>query len=62
MRCRFIGRLPVVATLRALSEADLLRVLTEPKNALVRQYEALFRSSGVDCRCACSRWLCGGRS
>ncbi|KAK4700950.1 ATP-dependent Clp protease ATP-binding subunit ClpX, partial [Phenoliferia sp. Uapishka_3] len=46
----FIGRLPVVATLKALTEADLLRVLTEPKNALVRQYEELFRTSGVECR------------
>ncbi|KAL8278291.1 hypothetical protein RQP46_009323 [Phenoliferia psychrophenolica] len=46
----FIGRLPVVASLKELTEADLLRVLTEPKNALVRQYEALFRVSGVECR------------
>jgi ATP-dependent Clp protease ATP-binding subunit ClpX len=35
----FVGRLPVVASLNHLSERDLLRVLTEPKNALVRQYE-----------------------
>ncbi|KAM0750448.1 ClpX, ATPase regulatory subunit [Meredithblackwellia eburnea MCA 4105] len=46
----FIGRLPVVATLKALTEHDLLRVLTEPRNALVRQYEELFRSSGVELR------------
>lgn len=46
----FIGRLPVVATLRALTEDDLLRVLTEPKNSLVSQYEQLFLMSGVECR------------
>lgn len=39
-----------MATLRALTEGDLLRVLTEPKNALVRQYEELFRTSNVECR------------
>ena len=47
---RFVGRLPVVATLKELTEGDLLRVMTEPKNALVRQYEALFDVSGVECR------------
>lgn len=49
-RRRFIGRLPVIATLDPLSEADLLRVLTEPKNALVKQYQQLFKSSNVECR------------
>ncbi len=38
----FVGRLPVVATLEDLDEAALIRVLTEPKNALVKQYEKLF--------------------
>lgn len=51
---RFIGRLPVVATLQTLTEADLLRVLTEPKNALVKQYEDLFRTSDVQLRYACA--------
>ncbi|OGW64224.1 MAG: ATP-dependent protease ATP-binding subunit ClpX [Nitrospirae bacterium RIFCSPLOWO2_02_FULL_62_14] len=37
----FIGRLPVVATLEELDEAALVRVLTEPRNALVKQYEKL---------------------
>ncbi len=38
----FIGRLPVVATLEDLDEPALVRILTEPKNALVKQYERLF--------------------
>ena len=43
----FIGRLPVVATLEDLTESDLVRVLTEPKNALVKQYASLFDMNGV---------------
>ncbi len=38
----FVGRLPVVATLEELDEASLVRILTEPKNALVKQYGHLF--------------------
>ncbi len=38
----FIGRFPVVATLNNLSEAALIRILTEPRNALLKQYEKLF--------------------
>lgn len=38
----FIGRLPVITTLDALEAPDLVRILTEPKNALVRQYKSLF--------------------
>lgn len=38
----FIGRLPVLVNVNQLSEQDLVRVLTEPKNALVKQYEELF--------------------
>lgn len=37
-----MGRLPVLTSLAALSEADMIRVLTEPKNALMKQYAALF--------------------
>ena len=37
-----IGRLPVIATLNQLSEADLARILTEPKDALAKQYRVLF--------------------
>ena len=38
----FIGRLPVIVTLEELTEEDLVRILTEPRNALVRQYQKLF--------------------
>jgi ATP-dependent Clp protease ATP-binding subunit ClpX len=44
----FVGRLPVISTLRTLDEADLIRILTEPKNALVRQYRQFFRYDKVD--------------
>lgn len=44
----FIGRLPVVATLTELDEAALVRILTEPKNSLVRQYARLFEMEGVE--------------
>ena len=39
----FVGRLPVITTLDELTEDDLVRVLTEPKNSLVKQYRKLFR-------------------
>ena len=43
-----IGRLPVVATLESLKRDDLVRILTEPKNAMARQYKALMAYDGVD--------------
>lgn len=43
----FIGRLPVVVTLNKLDEDALVRVLTEPKNALIRQYQSLLAMDGV---------------
>ncbi|MHA1564828.1 MAG: ATP-dependent Clp protease ATP-binding subunit ClpX [Alphaproteobacteria bacterium] len=43
----FIGRLPVVASLVDLDEASLVRVLTEPKNALARQYQTLFAMEDI---------------
>ncbi|GAA5900700.1 hypothetical protein JCM5296_006752 [Sporobolomyces johnsonii] len=46
----FIGRLPIIVALQALTESDFVRVLTEPKNALVKQYQALLAASGVDLR------------
>jgi ATP-dependent Clp protease ATP-binding subunit ClpX len=46
----FLGRLPVVATLDELSAETLVRILTEPKNALVKQYEKLFDLEGVHLR------------
>ena len=44
----FIGRLPAVVTLSELSEEALIRILTEPKNALVKQYKKLFEMEGVE--------------
>ena len=43
----FIGRLPVVVTLDALDESALVKILTEPKNALVKQYAKLLEMDGV---------------
>jgi ATP-dependent Clp protease ATP-binding subunit ClpX len=43
----FVGRLPVFSSLTRLSKDDLLRILTEPRNALVRQYEKLLAMEGV---------------
>lgn len=44
----FIGRLPVIAKLDRLDREALVRILTEPKNALVKQYQALFELDGVE--------------
>ncbi|MBQ9687466.1 MAG: ATP-dependent Clp protease ATP-binding subunit ClpX [Oscillospiraceae bacterium] len=43
-----IGRLPVVATLESLNRDDLVRILTEPKNSMTRQYKALMSYDGVE--------------
>ena len=43
-----VGRLPVISPLEALTREDLVRILTEPKNALVRQYTKLMRMDGVE--------------
>jgi ATP-dependent Clp protease ATP-binding subunit ClpX len=43
----FIGRLPIIASVTALDEAALIKVLTEPRNALVRQYQRLFELDDV---------------
>ncbi|MGY6215457.1 ATP-dependent Clp protease ATP-binding subunit ClpX [Methylolobus aquaticus] len=44
----FVGRLPVVATLEELDESALVRILTEPKNSLLRQYRKLFEMEGCE--------------
>lgn len=44
----FIGRIPVIAELNKLSKEDLIRVLQEPKNAIIKQYEILFELDGVE--------------
>ena len=44
----FVGRLPIIATLEELDEEALMRILTEPRNALVKQYQKLLKLEGVD--------------
>lgn len=44
----FVGRLPVVTTLQELDESALIDILTQPKNALVKQFSALFKMEGVE--------------
>ena len=46
----FLGRLPVVATLNELRESSLIRILSEPKNALIKQFKKLFEIEGVNLR------------
>ena len=46
----FVGRIPVVTSLTELTEGDLVRILTEPKNALTKQYQKLFELDGVRLR------------
>ena len=42
----FVGRLPVVATLEELGESALIKILAEPKNALIKQYQKMFNMEG----------------
>ncbi|MGD7036708.1 MAG: ATP-dependent Clp protease ATP-binding subunit ClpX [Gammaproteobacteria bacterium HGW-Gammaproteobacteria-10] len=44
----FVGRLPVIATLEELDEEALVKILTEPKNALIKQYQHLFEMEGAE--------------
>jgi ATP-dependent Clp protease ATP-binding subunit ClpX len=44
----FVGRLPVIATLEELDEPSLIKILTEPKNALIKQYQRLFQMEDCD--------------
>jgi ATP-dependent Clp protease ATP-binding subunit ClpX len=46
----FVGRIPVITHVDELDEADLVRILTEPKNALAKQYQKLFALDGVNLR------------
>ena len=46
----FVGRAPLIVQLHPLGEDDLARILTEPKNALVKQYQELFRMEGIELR------------
>ena len=44
----FVGRIPVITATHELKEDDLVRILTEPKNAIVKQYKRMFELEGVD--------------
>lgn len=44
----FVGRLPIVTTVRPFDRATLMRILTEPRNALIKQYQLLFELDGVE--------------
>src|SRR3546814_2492080 len=44
----FVGRLPVVATVSKLDQSALARILTEPRNALIKQYQRMFEIDGVE--------------
>ena len=46
----FIGRLPVVASLKSLDRPTLLRILTEPRNALLKQYQKMLQIDHVELR------------
>ncbi|TBH21784.1 ATP-dependent Clp protease ATP-binding subunit ClpX [Thermus thermamylovorans] len=46
----FVGRAPLIVQLHPLTEEDLVRILTEPKNALVKQYQELLRMEGIELR------------
>lgn len=46
----FLGRLPILSTLHPLSIEDLVRILTEPKNALIKQYSTMFERYGSHLR------------
>ena len=43
-----IGRLPIIASLSEISEEDMIRILTEPKNSLIKQYKKLFSIDSVE--------------
>lgn len=44
----FVGRIPVIASAKALREQDLVRILTEPRNSLINQFKLIFKQSGID--------------
>ncbi len=43
-----VGRLPVITALKGLDRKTLIRIMTEPKNSIIKQYEALFKMDGID--------------
>ena len=46
----FIGRMPIIATLNDLDEKSLVKILKEPKNSLIKQYQRLFEFEEVELR------------
>jgi ATP-dependent Clp protease ATP-binding subunit ClpX len=48
MSPEFIGRLPIIVTLESPTREDMLRILTEPKNSIIKQYQALLKIDGVE--------------
>lgn len=44
----FVGRIPKIAELKKLTESDLVKILTEPKNAIIKQYQYLFEMDGIE--------------
>ena len=52
----FVGRLPAVATLEPLDVKTLISILTEPKNALVKQYQKFFRLENSEVEFTPGRW------
>ena len=44
----FVGRIPIVVSLQQLDENSLTKILTEPKNALIKQYKKMFKMDGID--------------
>src|SRR5690606_10757770 len=57
----FVGRLPVVATLEELDEAALVKILTEPKNAITKQFRKLFDMEGGELECRQGALAAGAR-
>jgi len=43
-----VGRMPVITALKGMDKQTLIRIMTEPKNSIIKQYEALFKMDGVD--------------
>jgi ATP-dependent Clp protease ATP-binding subunit ClpX len=52
----FVGRLPVIATLEPLTCKTLINILTEPKNAIVKQYAKIFRMENSEVEFTPARW------
>ena len=58
----FVGRLPVIGTVSTLDKQALIRILTEPKNALLKQYRKVFELDGVELEFSRRRSRSGGRA